>query len=236
MNYKQLTKTRIETFSFIENCFYHNSQSANFQDHYFFNFTSGLINFGSLLLRNLKFNPLTIYKAEHNTEFGFKTVYYAIDKLGVSHGYIYGPNVKYEFNPFCNLSDNLYFGNGKVEEYFLVNDWKNKPNRIDIKDFFSYLPLKFSEKKQFKLYSTLNNKKIIYQDKYSAFEIPFEEMLVKELKISFAEDLTILNKRDHFEFKCINTIHRFKQDNITTLFEGRIDKKTFKVINGDIEV
>ncbi|GAB3710065.1 hypothetical protein [Flavobacterium koreense] len=236
MNYTELSKLRIETFSFIEDCFNHNSKIADFEDHYFFSFTSGLINFGSLLLRNLKLNPLTIYQTEHDTDFGFKTVYYAIDRLGVSHGYIYGPNAKYEFNPLCDLSDNLYFGNGKVEEYSLVYNWKNKPNQIDFNDFFSYLPLKLSFEKQFKLYSTFNNRKIIYQDKYSAFEIPFEELLLKELKISFVEDLTILNKSDYFEFKCVHTIHRFKQDNISTLFEGRIDKKTFEIIEDDVEI
>jgi hypothetical protein len=155
-------------------------------------------------------------------------VYYAIDKTGVCHGYIYGPSAKYEDTPFSNKSENLYFGLGNTKEYFLIKNWKNRSNTISLRSFDSYLPLIFSKENQFQLYSTLNNE-IIYQNNYEAFLIPFDELLKQELNITFVENLSILNKYDHFEFTCYHTTHLFRKDNVCNLFSGKIDKKEFNV-------
>ena len=207
---------------------------------------NGLSEFGKMVFSSKL--DLSIYKKLSKEGPYVRTKYYAIDKTGLSIGFIYAPNEK-GIQDYINPPRDSYYGFcidehkcTYVYDLLVLNnsDDKSLENYVDLKELRSkYLPLP-SKNNYFDgiVYYQTSNKldsnlygPTIYKSKERSFYLPFVELIKERLNIRGWTTLIITPKFEE-NFISFTAVHCFptrKHDNADT-YIGKISYDKFEII------
>lgn len=243
ISFSKLTKIQKSNIEFYKTVYEYNFSNYDLNSLVFYDHMIGLIQFGKMLkiLNDSYITKLEIYSEEKDVDgIGIRKIFYAIDRYGLIHGYIFGPRKNTDGDILYEIDQNLYYGEGEVFRYQMVDNWKNIRNKIDLTTFLNnYVPLKLKVE-DFKSgvndgdnwYYHSCSGQVIYKHTNMCFEIPFQEFFEEKLELKLARNFKVSIFNNFINYSVIEEGHRAfgKEDVIVTEHKGKIDVKNFAII------
>lgn len=223
-----------------------NDSHTLFDTRGFFSYMKGLSEFGKMVFTSKL--EISLYKKIAKEDPYIRTKYYAIDKSGLSIGFIYAPNEK-GIQDYVNPPRDSYYGFCTEEHkctyvydcYVLNNsDEKGLRNFVELEELrANYLPLP-SKSNYFDgiVYYQTSNKldsnfygPTIYKSKTRSFYLPFVELIKGHLNIHGWTTLIISPsfEKDFISFTAVHCFPTRKHDNSNT-YIGKISYDKFDII------
>ena len=247
---KNLIKIKTSNDTFIQNALNHNLAQKNLSNS-FYEYTKGLLLFGELIRANenqISIFQLNLYKDCFPREPEIIQVkYYAIDKTGLSIGFVFGPvpkETKNGYDPkFGSVNFDFFGCTSKIKNNYVYeccdnfpfsNGYSSLPNLDELKKhtpLLTDLPhTKFLISSEY--WDLENNRKIIYRDDSRSFYLPLLELISSTINIQENRIKIFPKIEDEFiSFKCYHTKSHGRKHECIHTWSGKISFDKFEIIH-----